>query len=81
MNYIGPNDGEGLQIYHDLTNVVNVTQLRTRPNRVPGNRNLVLGRFINGGDYMYGSVQVDELYLFDRTLTEAEIRMLSQTTF
>ena len=81
MNYIGPKDGEGLQIYHDFRSIFNETELRMCEDAYyPGNKNLVLGRGINGGDYWYGSVQVDELYLFNRTLTEADIRSLGENT-
>ena len=79
MNYIGPNDGEGTQIYQNSRNIVNVTELSTR-GYFEGNPDLVLGRVYSGGNYWYGSVQVDELYFFDRTLTEPEIRMLSENT-
>ena len=79
MNYIGPNDGEGTQIYQNSRNIVNVTELSARE-YFEGNPDLVLGRVYNWYDNWYGTVQVDELYLFDRTLTEPEIRMLSENT-
>ena len=79
LNYIGPNDG--IRIYHDGRNVVNITELSTRPGGpYTGNENIVLGRIYNEKDAWYLGVQVDELYFFNRTVTEAEIRMLSEST-
>ena len=79
MNYIGPNDGQGLRIYHNSILVANDTTLTSRQ-WYPGNRKIVVGRHYNGADHWYSSVQVDELYFFNRFLTEAEIRMLSGNT-
>ena len=79
LNYIGPNDG--IQIYHDGRNVINITKLRIHPYvTYTGNGKIVLGRVFNDVNSLYGRVQVDELYFFNRTVTEAEIRMLSQNT-
>ena len=75
LNYIGPNDGEGIQIYHNSRNIVNVTELSACV-YFEGNPNLVLVRVYNGGDFWYESIQVDELYFFNQTLSEAEIRVL-----
>ena len=77
MNYIGPNNGEGIQIYQNSRNIANATELGDHE-YFEGPVNLTLGRHYNGGDNLYGTVQVDELYYFNRVLTEAEIRMLSQ---
>ena len=81
MNYIGSNDCEGHQIYHDsiIAHRSTYTFFRDIRNR-SGNKNLVLGRYYNNVNDQYASFQVDELYFFNRMLTEAEIRMLSQNT-
>ena len=79
LNYIGPNDGQGIRIYHNSIQVASDTTHTSRQ-WVPGNRKIVVGRFRNGGDVWYSSVLVDELHFFNRVLTEAEIRMLSQDT-
>ena len=80
MNYIGPNDGQGFRIYQNSRLVANRTTLQTFSDYISGNRNIVIGKFFNNADFWYSSVQVDELYFFNRVLTEAEIRMLSQNT-
>ena len=77
LNYIGPNNGEGIQIYLNSINIVNVTELSARE-YFEGNANMVLGRVYNGGNYWYGSVQVDELYFFDRILIDPEIGMVNE---
>ena len=41
---------------------------------------IVIGRLFTDFDELYGSVQVDEMLLYNRTLTEPEIIMLSQNT-
>ena len=42
--------------------------------------NIVLGRIWADSDTGYSSIDVDELFFINRTLTEKEIRMFSQNT-
>ena len=80
LNYIGPNDEQGFGIYHNAIQVENVMKRCFRLFSPRANRNIVVGRIYSEIDDAYSSVQVDELYFFNRVLTEAEIRMLSQDT-
>ena len=47
---------------------------------VSNNGTIVIGRLFTDLNEFYGSVQMDELLFYNRTLTEPEIRMLSQNT-
>ena len=42
--------------------------------------NIFVGRMFSVKNEFYGSVQVDELYYFNRSLTGLEIKILSETT-
>ena len=84
INFIGPNAGEGFQIYHDGINVLNDTTKATNSNSrrylPPNNGRIVTGRYRVDLDAWYASVQVDELLFYNRTLTEPEITILSNNT-
>ena len=43
----------------------------------PGDGRLVIGRANTGGDKFYASVQLDELLMFNTSLAEKEIQILS----
>ena len=77
LNFLGPNDEEGIRIYQNGKHVGNHTSMAQSSNTEPNGR-IGIGRsFTEVGDF-YGSVQVDELLFFNRNLTEAEITQLSQ---
>ena len=78
INYIGPNDGQGITIYHDGRLLENDT---TKFNNTysPTNGEIAIGRVNFGGQLFYGLVEVDELLFYNRVLTDAEIILLSQT--
>ena len=84
ISFIGPNAGEGFQIYHDGINVLNDTTKASNSNSrrylPPNNGRIVIGRYRVDLDAGYASVQVDELLFYNRTLTEPEIKMLSNNT-
>ena len=77
LNFLGPNDEEGIRIYENGKHVGNHTTVVQSPTSEPNGR-IVIGRVFTEVNVLYGSVQVDELLFFNRSLTEAEIRMLSQ---
>ena len=75
LNYIGPNNGEGIAIYCDGEEVASdtiksVQTIQARDGRV------VAGRFQTDEDKSYTSVQVDELIFFNHFLESAEITVL-----
>ena len=74
LNFFGPD--EGLGIYHNGMHVRNITGKRNGQH----NPNIVLGRIWADSYTGYSSIDVDELFFINRTLTEKEIRMFSQNT-
>ena len=75
LNFIGPNNGQGISIYQDGEHKGNETTKDSTSSPDPSSGRIVIGRLLNGH---YASVQVDELLFFNQTLTESEITMLSQ---
>ena len=83
MNYVGPNEGQGIRIYND-GKLVGTDTTKTNETNLPSDGRIVIGRadlhhtgtpnFIS----FYASVEVDELLIFNRTLTEPEIILLNQ---
>ena len=77
MNYIGPNDGEGIRIYYNGTQVASGTNLiRYFDQSVSksGDGRIVVGRPFTDKDERYVSIQVDELIFFNRALTTDEVQ-------
>ena len=77
LNFLGPNDGEGIRIYENGKNVGNHKNI-TQSSSTESNGRIAIGRVFTEINNYYGSVQVDELLFFNHSLTEQEIRMLSQ---
>ena len=78
LNYIGPSQNIGIRIYHNGS----LWKLNKNPNYHSwineGTGRIVLGRWYVDQDERYSTVKVDELLIFNRALTEAEITSLSQ---
>ena len=77
INYIGPEDGQGIRIYYDGVQRGSDTSMALY-SRNTGEGLIVFGRRHTDSDDNYGSVQLDELIFFNATLTDSEITMLSQ---
>ena len=77
LNFLGPYDEEGISIYQNGIHVGNHTIITQSSTTEPNGR-IVIGRAVTEVNGFYGSVQVDELLFFNKSLTETEIRMLSQ---
>ena len=79
LNFIGPNDGEGIRIYLDGEMVQSVTAAGGF--RIPPRHSrIIIGRStIDSYFGRYASLQMDELLFFNQALSEEEIAMLSQT--
>ena len=77
LNFLGPNNQEGISIYQNGQHVGNHTTIIQSSTNDPDGR-IVIGRIFTGVSNFYASVQVDELLFHNQTLTEAEIKLLSQ---
>ena len=75
LNYIGPNDGEGIRLYLDAVEVSNDTS-KSLESRSAGDGRIVVGRLSTNSNGNYASVQVDELIYFNRALTTAEVQLI-----
>ena len=83
MNYLGPNEGEGIRIYNNGIEVRNDTTTGTgvcilEPCLPDGQ--IVIGRAYTRMSTLYVSLEVDELAFFNTALSQDEITMLSQHT-
>ena len=77
LNYIGPNNGQGIRMFVDGQEVATGT---TRVSRVSsgGDGRVVVGKlFANDISEKYASVQVDELIFFNQALSIDQIRTLN----
>ena len=72
LNYIGPENGQGIRNYNDGAEVESDTT-KNQQSFSPGDGRIVVGRFFTDRNQQYASVQVDELIFFNRTLTSAEV--------
>ena len=72
LNYIGPNTGEGIRIYHDGVRTGSIISKDARTFITSGDGWVLVGRYYNGG-YNYAGVDVDELLFFNKTLSDEEI--------
>ena len=81
MNFIGPGEDQGIRIYHDGNSVNGTNWRRHRPTARPTDPKTIkitIGREIHANLHIeLPSVQLDELLLFNKVLTAAEITILS----
>ena len=75
LNYIGPDNGEGIKIYKDGIEVASDTTKVATPRSARDGR-IVVGRYYTNYDGYYASVQVDELIYFNSVLTSAEVQSI-----
>ena len=75
LNYIGPNNGQGIRIYYDGTEVAS-DSTTSGDSKLAGDGRIVVGRAYTNLDEDYASVQVDELIFFDAALTSAEVQSI-----
>ena len=79
INFIGPNEGQGIKIYHDGVEVgSDTTKIASQFNHhSPGK--ITVGRYNSNVDWGYCSVQMDEIAFFNQHLSQAEITLLSNS--
>ena len=78
VNYAGPNEGEGIRIDYDGTEVVSDTTKGTW-SRSTGDGRIVVGRYATDRDIDYASVMVDELLFFNQALSVDDTETLYQS--
>ena len=75
LNYIGPNNGEGIRMFIDGTEVASSTTKHGR-SYSPGDGRIVVGRYYTNYDGNYASVQMDELIYFNAAMTSTEVQLI-----
>ena len=72
MNYIGPNDGEGIRGYYNGSEVASETT-KSEDTVPAGDGRIVIGRVFTYSDERYTSMQIDELIFFNKALSTTDI--------
>ena len=87
LNFVGPNEGQEIRIYNDGKLIGNDTT-KSNGSFARSNGGIQIGRvdfrYINNPNEtfpFYASVEVHELSIYNRTLTEPEIILLKQNIF
>ena len=75
LNYLGPNNGQGIRIYYNGTEVASDTT-KTSHGFSAGHGRIVVGRYRTNRNDHYGNAQVDELIFFNQALSQDDITML-----
>ena len=78
LNYIGPDDGQGIRIYRDGSPYYG-SETKDGGNYSPGDGNVILGRYYE--DFYqdsdpYTGASIDELLFFNETLNSTEVAAL-----
>ena len=73
LNYIGPNNGQGIRFYFDGVEVANGTS-KDSATIFAGDGRVILGKQGITAEGTYASVDVDELLFFNETLSDQIIR-------
>ena len=81
LNFFGPNEGEGIRVYHDGAplsgtggTVKDLVQTAARP---PADSRIVIGRAYTKLDQSYATVKVDDLLFFNQSLSPTQIASLA----
>ena len=61
LNYIGPNNEQGIRVFSDGAEVASDTVKDTSNSYPAGDGRIVVGRYLTNQDQKYASIQVDEL--------------------
>ena len=77
LNFIGPEEGEGIIIYQDGIQIA-TDERKIIENFSATSGKIVIGRAYTYVDELYTNAQVDEFLFFNQQLTMAEISLLSQ---
>ena len=72
LNFIGPDDGQGIRIYLDGTQASSDVT-KSNYNFSSGDGRVSVGRMYSGIDAFYADVDVDELFFFNAQLFNQQI--------
>ena len=75
LNFIGPNDEEGIRIYYNGQEVKRDTT-KTSNFHTAGDGRIVVGRYRTDLDRDYASFMVDELIYFNVSLTSDDLQLI-----
>ena len=75
LNYIGPDDGQGIRGYVNGQEVASDT-IKFAQSRSAGDGRIVVGRFYTNRDEDYTSMLIDELIFFSKSLNTTDIKLL-----
>ena len=75
FNYIGPNNGQGIRVYIDGTEVDSNTTKDAHLGSV-GDGRIIVGRRYTDSNEKYGSVHLDELIYFNAALTSDDVQSI-----
>lgn len=78
MNYLGPDEGEGIQVYIDGVLAV-VDTGRDDETKAATDGKVVIGRRFSDRDYNYGEAIIDELMMFNQALSQQQVQDLYQS--
>ena len=79
LNFIGPEEGQGIRFYVDGVQAKSSTS-KTARIYPPGDGRVVVGRLFSDRDFNYGGVSIDELLFFNQILEEFSIQRLISYT-
>ena len=74
--YSGPNDGQGIRVYHNGAHQRDDTAKYPQATGTPPGILKIGKRYDHLGNAQYGRVTVDELTLWNRQLSEKEIQSI-----
>ena len=80
LNYIGPNLGQGIWVYNNGRVIGHDVTKRSNIQYSQGDGEIHIG-FLQTLLPIYASVEVDQLFFFNRSLTDSEITKLSQNIY
>ena len=75
VNYIGPDDGQGIRVYFDGLEMKRDTT-KYEELYSAGSGSIIVGRLKTNLDKDYTSIMIDELIFFNSSLDTADIRAL-----
>ena len=75
MNFIGPNNGQGIEVYHNGQEMTSDAERGSSLIDVSSGT-IVVGRYYTDRDERYPSVQVQELAFFNKALSLTQIQAI-----
>ena len=78
LNYLGPNNGQGIRVYYDGVQTKSDEMKETLVNPYqPGDGRVVLGRELIDSNSRYASADIDDFLLFNEALSDQNIEHMS----